>query len=127
MKSIVIEEYKKIDREKSIIPTMLGMIVVSLLISYLLYRIADIGNIEAWYGQTGKLYASFLDIYTVFVTFFAMAISYYLLTKEYVNETWELLIVKLFRRERIIYAKYIVFMSYYMLFSFYGQYRGPVH
>lgn len=113
----MIEEFKKLKREKTLIPILVALLIISVLLSFVLYRVAEIENIEKWYGRTGKLYASFLDIHIIFVTFFSVVLSYFLLTKEYINDTWGLLITKVFRRTRLVFAKYIVFMSFYLVYA----------
>lgn len=121
MQCLIREEIKKIQADKCVPYVITGFAVLCNLMVAVLCKF-DVTNedVLALYGKNGVNLYFFIGINTLVGLFCAMFVGYMILTKEYINDTWNLLMTKLFDGKKLVVAKFIVFMLYqsiYILFS----------
>ncbi|SFU72372.1 ABC transporter permease [Butyrivibrio sp. M55] len=121
MRCLIREELKKLQADRYVSYAIIGFALLCDLIVGALWKL-DVTNedVFALYGKNGLNLYFFIGINALVGLLCAMFVGYMILTKEYINDTWDLLMTKLFDGEKLVAAKFIVFMLYqgaYMLFS----------
>lgn len=109
---LIQEEFKKLRRENKLIPILFCLVVLECLISYVIFRTCENETIESVIGKAGLNFYFFCGIQNIFCMISSMIVNYFLLTQEYIYDTWDLIITKVFDKRKICISKYAVFLLY---------------
>lgn len=108
---LIREEFKKLRRENKLIPILLCLVVIECLISYVIFRTCENETIESVIGKAGLNLYFFCGIQDIFCMISSMIVNYFLLTQEYIYDTWDLIITKVFDKRKYVYQN-IQFFCY---------------
>lgn len=117
MLCLIQQEFKKMKREKKLLPGLLCLIIIECFANYIIYKTCTNNSIESALGKFGLNFYFFCGIQEIFGVISSMYINYFLLTQEYMYDTWDLIITKIFDKFKICISKYTVFLAYQIVFN----------
>lgn len=120
MRSIIREEWRKLKHEKMLIPGLIGIMLLQWGVSYLLFRWGPNERIGKEYGNFGLNLYCMCGISAIFNLVSSIFINYFLLTQEYIYDTWDLIVLKVFSRTKLCMSKYFIFFMYQMVFNIFS-------
>ncbi len=117
MRCLVVEELKKLRTDKKNIFGVIGFSILCCVLSYAVFRLGENPNVYAHYGKEGVNMYFFCGLGLIVGLFCSMFLGYNILTKEYINDTWDLLMTKLFDGKKLVISKYVVFLLYQSIYG----------
>ena len=121
MRCFIREEIRKMQADNRVLAAVALFAVMCNLILCAFYKF-DVTNTDvlALYGESGVDLYFFCGINVIVGMLCAMFVGYNILTKEYINDTWDLLMIKVFDGKKIVFAKFAVFMLYQFVYTIFS-------
>ncbi|MGO5064124.1 MULTISPECIES: ABC transporter permease [unclassified Clostridium] len=112
---LIKEEIKKITSNKMSIVILSIVALIQVLVTIFLFKFFNDANPPNTTTAYAKDCVWFLNFTHIFIIFYSVIINYYLLTKEYIQGTWDLLFAKIANQRKIALAKLLVYTIFSMV------------